>query len=100
MKKVMALQLHSDDDVATLLTDAEPGSIVCVQGEDGQPKIRIDLLDRIPKGHKIAIREICSGQMIKKYGEIIGIAKRLIQKGALVDINNLESQRGRGDQIE
>ncbi|MDW7677107.1 MAG: SAF domain-containing protein [Bacillota bacterium] len=100
MKKVVALQLHSDDDVATLLMDAEPGNIVCVRGKDGQLKKTIALINRIPKGHKIAVREIRSGHMIKKYGEIIGIAKGLIQKGALVDINNLESQRGRGDQIE
>lgn len=99
MKKIIALKIHRDDDVATMFMEARPGCEVCVRGLDGQTSGSIDVMERVPAGHKIALRNIKIGQQIKKYGVVIGRATDAITKGSLVDIRNVESQRGRGDQI-
>jgi altronate dehydratase small subunit len=54
-------------------------------------------IEAIPFGFKIALQEIPQGQIIRKYGETIGMASRPIAKGALVHIHNLEGTRARGD---
>ena len=50
-----------------------------------------------PSGHKFALLEIPAGGEIRKYGEIIGLATRVIRPGEQVHVHNLESCRGRGD---
>ncbi len=99
MTQIIALQIHQDDDVATIFMKTKPGCEICVQGLDGQTNLCVDAIESIPIGHKIALRNIEIGQKVKKYGATIGRATYFIKKGALVDVNNLESQRGRGDQI-
>ena len=44
----------------------------------------------IPKGHKIAIKEIMKGQPVIKYSQTIGYASENIAKGSHVHIENLE----------
>lgn len=51
----------------------------------------------IPIYHKIAIADIPAGAIVFKYGQPIGIASRAIAAGEHVHIQNLESDRGRGD---
>ena len=48
-------------------------------------------------GHKIAVKEIKTGEQITKYGEEIGVATHDIKKGEYVHVHNLDSMRGRGD---
>ena len=45
--------------------------------------------DDIPAGHKVALRDIASGTIIRKFGEIIGIAQREIRAGEHVHVHNL-----------
>jgi hypothetical protein len=54
--------------------------------------------DRIPRGHKVALRPIARGEAVVKYGSAIGTAVSDIAAGAHVHTNNVESSRGRGDQ--
>ena len=54
----------------------------------------------VPYGHKIAVTTIKKGELIKKYGEEIGIATADIKKGEYVHVHNLDSMRGRGDWAE
>lgn len=57
----------------------------------------ITATENIPIYHKIAIADIPSGATVFKYGQPIGIASRPITKGEHVHVQNLESDRGRGD---
>lgn len=52
-------------------------------------------LEDIPKGHKIALKDIKMGEFIYKYGETIGIATKDIKRGEHVHIHNVESIKGR-----
>ena len=97
MKLKLALKVNDKDNVATIFANgildqteveirdkAGCAEKICVKGD-------------IPYGHKIAIRNICKGDLIIKYGEEIGMASTDIVKGEYVHIHNLESMRGRGD---
>ena len=46
--------------------------------------------DRIPYGHKIALKKINTGEYVYRYGQIIGIAQYEIDKGKHVHSHNLK----------
>jgi altronate hydrolase len=86
-----ALVISAHDNVATALEALEPGISVCV-GD-----VTFTVVDRVPRGHKVALRAIASGQEVVKYGSAIGTASRDIAPGAHVHTHNVASARGRGD---
>jgi altronate hydrolase len=47
--------------------------------------------EKIPSGHKLALRDIASGEPIIKYGEVIGRATADIARGEWVHTHNLKS---------
>lgn len=51
----------------------------------------------IPIYHKMALCRINAGATVYKYGQPIGIASTQILPGQHVHVQNLESDRGRGD---
>ena len=57
----------------------------------------VEAVDNIPIYHKMAITHIPAGSPVFKYGQPIGIASRDILPGQHVHVQNLESDRGRGD---
>jgi altronate dehydratase small subunit len=63
----------------------------------GEGRVTILVTEKIPFGHKFALRLIKKGEKITKYGETIGLATKEIQTGQHVHVHNLESRRGRGD---
>ena len=76
------------DNVATALTDLVPGP-VAVRGEGDRDKI--DCLEAIMNGHKIALMPIQAGTPIVKYGVVIGEATREIGEGNWVHLQNMRS---------
>jgi altronate hydrolase len=75
------IRLHPDDAVviarATLLPGAPVGDNVLAT-------------DRIPAGHKVAVRGLAPGEAIRKYGQIIGFASQPIAPGQHVHVHNCE----------
>jgi len=53
--------------------------------------------ERIPTGHKVALRPIAAGEAVIKYGSPIGTARIAIDAGQHVHVHNVDSDRGRGD---
>jgi len=96
MEKLPALKIGHNDNVATVMHEVEKKEILTVRSRNGDI-IRLEANEAIPFGHKIALETIKKGEPIVKYGETIGIASRLIEKGDYVHVHNIESQRGRGD---
>jgi altronate dehydratase small subunit len=86
-----ALVISAADNVATALELLEPGTTI--RAGD----LTIVVIDRIPRGHKVAIRAIEHGTAVVKYGSPIGTASADIVAGAHVHTHNVESARGRGD---
>jgi altronate hydrolase len=71
------------DDVAIALRALEPGEIIAAAGE------RIEIREPIPRGHKLALRDIREGAAVRKFGWPIGRAARAIPRGSHVHTGNL-----------
>lgn len=71
------IRIHPKDNVAVALTDL-------TIGEEGAR-------DLIPRGHKIALRDIPEGDPITKYGCTIGYAKSAIWTGQWVHTHNVRT---------
>src|SRR5690349_7630345 len=94
------LRIDPADDVAIAIRTLEPDEIVELNGAragtggeklaEGTLSIRV--LELIPRGHKVALRAIRSGSLVRKYGWPIGQAKRDIAAGSLVHTENLATQ--------
>jgi len=89
-----ALRLKDDDDVAVALRPLAPGDQVRF------PDRTIVVKIAIPSGHKLAVRAIEGGALIRKYGQVIGRAAAPIADGEHVHVHNVEGTRGRGDLAE
>ena len=95
MARLQAIVMKPKDNVCTVVEAIPTG--VEVGMEVGGEVIRIISAEAIPVGHKLAIRPIGQGEIIMKYGEVIGRATQNIGVGQHVHVHNLESCRGRGD---
>lgn len=89
-----AIVLNPGDNVATLIDAGEKGASCALQGE---MKGEIVLLQAVPFGHKVCIRDTAPGADILKYGQVIGKAVKALRVGEHAHIHNIESARGRGD---
>lgn len=88
-----AIVIDPRDSVAVAVVELEAGQPCTVRvGDDTRT---VEILHRIPFGHKFALRRIPKGESVLKYGEVIGEATTDIEPGAWVHVHNLASQRGR-----
>ena len=55
--------------------------------------ITVKALDSVPLGHKIALKDIPSGDTILKYGHDVGRAVSAIGKGHHVHVHNMKTKR-------
>lgn len=72
--------INALDNVAVALTDMRSG--------EREP---LPLLEDVPRGHKIALRDIAAGECIIKYGMPIGMATRAIRAGERVHTHNVRT---------
>ena len=86
-----ALIISARDNVATALETLDAGRTIRIGG------LSVVVAESIPRGHKIALREIRAGEAVVKFGSAIGAASTRIAPGAHVHTHNLASARGRGD---
>lgn len=92
-----AIVLNRADNVATLIDTGRAGEACALQGEaSGEVK----LLQDVPFGHKLCIRDTPAGAEVRKYGQVIGRASKAIKLGEYTHTHNVESARGRGDQAK
>ena len=77
------LLLRTGDDVAVTTRDLRPGTVL-VDGER-----RLEVLDSVPRGHKIALADVAVGDQVRKYGQSIGVATRPVVAGQHVHSHNL-----------
>ena len=95
MSKLKAVIMKPADNVCTVVEAVEPPAEVMASA--GQGKVTVLVTEKIPFGHKFAVKAIKKGEPITKYGETIGLATKDIKTGQHVHVHNLESCRGRGD---
>ena len=87
----LAVVISAADNVATALEAIDAGQRIEAGGA------AVTASEPIPRGHKIALRDIRAGDTVVKYGSPIGTASSHIAAGAHVHTHNVASARGRGD---
>src|SRR6195952_3632234 len=75
------IRLHPEDNVVIARATLLPGASV---GGNFLAK------ERIPAGHKVAVRPIAGGEAIRRYGQIIGFASSAVAPGQHVHVHNCE----------
>ena len=91
MKKMDAIILNKNDNVATSLKNLNLNEKIILKIEDNF--VHFTVKDSIKIFHKFSLKIINKGDKIFKYGEVIGIATEEIRRGKLVHINNIVSLR-------
>ncbi|MCI0333195.1 MAG: UxaA family hydrolase [Planctomycetes bacterium] len=82
------LQLHGDDNVAVALDDIAVGPIrvICAGRTES-----FTAIEQVARGHKLSLRPIGDGEVVRKYGVAIGYAAEPIAVGAWVHTHNCRS---------
>ncbi len=82
--------INEKDNVGTALDELAAGATVSLTIEDSVEKMEI--VTPIPKGHKVALKQIGRGEPVIKYGETIGKSTMKIARGEHVHVHNVVSQ--------
>jgi altronate hydrolase len=77
----LTIRLHAEDDVVIARLEIPAGTLVT--------KENVRAGDRIPAGHKIAVRAVEKGRPVHRYNQIIGFATQAIQPGDHVHVHNV-----------
>lgn len=86
--------LHqAGDDVGVATADLRAGSEVAAVTLEGEPVGVVTLVEDVPLGHKVAMRQMPKDKQVIKYGRPIGRAMQAIHCGAHVHTHNLQSLR-------
>ena len=78
------IQIAPEDNVAVALCPITAGEVIQI-GEQAAVKV----LEDVPQGHKIALKEIKKEENIIKYGFAIGHATAEIKAGSCVHTQNM-----------
>src|SRR6476469_7353306 len=78
-----AIHLHPTDNVAVALVAIATGTELRVDGQT------LTVRDPIPAGHKVALKAIQPGEIVRRYGQAIGRASQAIAPGSHIHTQNL-----------
>jgi (2R)-sulfolactate sulfo-lyase subunit alpha len=81
------------DDVGVAVEDLKKGSVAGAVTLEGKRVGSVKLLNNVPLGHKVAMRELAKDKPVLKYGRPVGKAVQEIAKGAHVHTHNLKTLR-------
>jgi (2R)-sulfolactate sulfo-lyase subunit alpha len=87
------LMHRPDDDVGVAVADLARGAAIGAITLEGQPVRAVTLVDDVPLGHKVAMRDIASGKDVIEYGRVIGVAVQDAPVGSHVHTHCLKTKR-------
>ncbi len=93
-----AIVIDQKDSVAVAVAELAPGD--CCSVRVGDELRSFEIREKIPFGHKFALRRISKGDNVLKYGEAIGEAAQDIEPGTWVHVHNLVSKRAKEKILE
>ena len=85
---VRAIRMDAKDNVAVVTADVRSGEVVHL--DDGT---EVRAAEDIPRGAKVALAPVATGEVIRRYGEPIGLATEDIAAGRHVHTHNLGDRR-------
>ncbi|HEX4976979.1 MAG TPA: UxaA family hydrolase [Nocardioides sp.] len=83
----------AEDAVGVAVHDIEPGAGVVGRVQSTGGELTLDVVEPVPLGHKVALRDLAAGSPVVKYGVVIGLATHDIRTGQHVHVHNLKGQR-------
>ena len=85
--------VHNEGDhVGVAVQDVEPGPASAVY-MDSERRVDLEVRERVPLGHKVALSDLEAGAEVIEYGVRIGRTRRSIQRGEWVHVHNIRSAR-------
>jgi (2R)-sulfolactate sulfo-lyase subunit alpha len=81
------------DNVGVATADLKAGEVGKGLDMDTQAPVEVRVLNDIPLGHKIALRDLTMGDTVIKYGHDIGRVTADLKAGEHVHIHNLKTKR-------
>jgi len=78
-----AIHLNPLDNVAIARVPLSAGMELLVDG------VPIKVVDPVPAGHKVAAARIQPGEVVRRYGQVIGRAKQIIEPGQHIHTHNI-----------
>ena len=85
---VRAIRMDARDNVAVVTADVKAGEAVHL--DDGT---KVKATEDVPRGGKVALAAIAVGEVVRRYGETIGLATEEIAAGQHVHTHNLGDRR-------
>ena len=86
--------LHeSNDDVGVAVRDLKKGESVGAVTLEGKFVADVKLVDDVPLGHKVAMRDLAKSHQVIEYGRVIGASSQAAKRGAHVHTHNLKTLR-------
>jgi altronate hydrolase len=92
LAKTSTVRLHPADNVVVAATQIPLGERLETEN--------LVARESVPSGHKIATAGIAVGETVRKYGQVIGVATALIERGSHVHTHNLAVSDLRADAYE
>ena len=84
---------ESTDTVGVATVDIQAGQTATGLYMDSQQQIELKVLEEVPLGHKIALKNHAMADTVLKYGHDIGKVVAEIKTGQHVHIHNLKTKR-------
>jgi (2R)-sulfolactate sulfo-lyase subunit alpha len=85
--------IHNEGDhVGVAVADIDPGRSTAAY-MDSDREVEIDVTEKIPLGHKIALAHLDADADLIEYGVRVGKTRSAIERGSLVHIHNVRSAR-------
>jgi len=81
MTQSTVIRLHANDDVLIAARQLVPGTIIETEN--------VTVRDLVPPGHKLAVHDLKAGDAVRRYNQIIGLAKADIAAGQHIHSHNL-----------
>ena len=89
--KAWAITLHDGDDVAVMASTGVAGQNCIIRGPSGQAEIT--LTTDVPFAHKVALRALKAGDVVKKFGYPIAKMSCDVPAGSHIHTHNVAGAR-------
>ena len=82
------IHLHPNDNVAIAKIALHPGMDIGVRLSSGEQQ-KLTITRDIPPGHKVSLKHLRQGDIVRRYGEVIGTASETVTPGEHIHTHNL-----------
>ena len=86
--------MNPQDNVATLIKKVRAGDVLDIADTRMEHFGRVTAIESIPFAHKICLKDLKRGDLVIKYGQIIGRASADIPCGSYAHVHNVISIEG------